>query len=307
MDCKICSKVFKSLNGLHKHLHVHNTSIAEYYYKHFPRYDKGNPSDYIIYKNYNQYFTSNFNSRESFILWAAENEDIEEVKDYCLKEILLRKERKSLVYIPTQVELKSLMLPSYFGLKKIFGSIENFTKECESLGLKRKFDYKTDFQLSDLPDSIFIDTREQKPLDLPVDTKIMKLPVGDYCPSTNIFDNVFIERKSVADLFGTLTNGIERFEREIAKAAELDLYLVVLVDGSYAETMDFSSNYGYKGKTNGKHIFHEIRDLMFKYDNIQFVFAGSRYRASELMLKIFQLRNQVRTLDLEFLKDLKLI
>jgi len=60
---------------------------------------------------------------------------------------------------------------------------------------------------------IFIDTREQTPLSF-ANSEVKKLIVGDYCPNDSFFCNLFVERKSIFDLAGTLTKGLERFERE---------------------------------------------------------------------------------------------
>jgi DNA excision repair protein ERCC-4 len=81
---------------------------------------------------------------------------------------------------------------------------------------------------------VLIDTREQRPLrfapELGVDCGVASLPTGDY--SVRGFTHLIaLERKSVADLIGTLTKGRERFE------AELDLltqfrWKAILVEGS---------------------------------------------------------------------------
>jgi DNA excision repair protein ERCC-4 len=80
---------------------------------------------------------------------------------------------------------------------------------------------------------ILIDTREQRPLrfapDLGVDCGVAKLDAGDYSVR-GFTEHIALERKSVADLIGTLTKGRERFE------AELDLltqfrWKAILVEG----------------------------------------------------------------------------
>ncbi|HKY41363.1 MAG TPA: ERCC4 domain-containing protein [Polyangiaceae bacterium] len=80
---------------------------------------------------------------------------------------------------------------------------------------------------------VLIDTREQRPLrfapDLGVDCGGATLPAGDY--SVRGFTALIaLERKSVADLVGTLTKGRERFENELDKLAEFR-WKAILVEG----------------------------------------------------------------------------
>lgn len=66
---------------------------------------------------------------------------------------------------------------------------------------------------------ILIDTREQTPLDFspyPCTTESTTLATADY--SVKGFEDILgIERKSEADLIGSLTKGRDRFERELAR------------------------------------------------------------------------------------------
>lgn len=44
--CKECNQEFKSDNALHKHIKAHRLSVADYYTKYHPRYNRlnGDPS-----------------------------------------------------------------------------------------------------------------------------------------------------------------------------------------------------------------------------------------------------------------------
>lgn len=75
---------------------------------------------------------------------------------------------------------------------------------------------------------ILIDTREQKPL---VDGAWLKLVVGDYT-TPQLLNKFHVERKSGEDLYGTLTKGNVRFRRELIRAADLEIKLVVLIEMS---------------------------------------------------------------------------
>lgn len=307
MNCKICNKDFLGHNGLHRHLKVHNISVKDYYYEHYPRYDKGSPGDIIVYKNYEQYFSSDFNNRESFTIWASDPSNKDEAISYCLDFLKKRIDRKNISFLPSQSECKSLIFPSYIGIEKLFGTLDNFFIATSEIGYKKRYNYSLAPEFNNDELKIFIDSREQLPLSFSLKTEVMKLPTGDYCPSKNLFCNVFVERKSIADLFGTLTQGIDRFKNEINKAIQLGFYLVIVIDGSFLETSEYIPKSKIKTKINSAHIFHEIRNLMNEFDNIQFVFSGNRLRASQIIEKIFRLKDQVRYLDLEYLKDRKII
>lgn len=76
---------------------------------------------------------------------------------------------------------------------------------------------------------IIVDTREQLPLFPGVKQTLL---VGDY--TTKLLHGVFhIERKSLADLYSTLTKGNQRFKRELFRAAYHRISIVVYVEGTY--------------------------------------------------------------------------
>lgn len=89
--------------------------------------------------------------------------------------------------------------------------------------------------MSKLPTIIF-DTREQKPLDfsnLPIrgvkqlEVERATLKTGDYTIK-GFEDSVCIERKSVGDLYGTLFQGRDRFEKEMERMLSFKhKYLVI--------------------------------------------------------------------------------
>ena len=66
--------------------------------------------------------------------------------------------------------------------------------------------------------TIVVDTREQNPLFSPCEWVVRKkLDVGDY--SIVGFESMItVERKSLADLYGTIGQGYDRFERELQRA-----------------------------------------------------------------------------------------
>lgn len=86
---------------------------------------------------------------------------------------------------------------------------------------------------------IVVDTREQKPLSFKHSsiTEVVNksLNVGDYgamFSSDDIIYPIVFERKSIADLYGTLSQGYSRFKKEIERSKEQRLQLIIIVEGN---------------------------------------------------------------------------
>lgn len=91
------------------------------------------------------------------------------------------------------------------------------------------------------PGTILIDTREQQPYTfagfradkrdgggpLVVDTETVGLSSGDYSLA-GYADRIAVERKSLNDLFGTLSQGRDRFERELTRLDAMPFAAVVV-------------------------------------------------------------------------------
>ncbi len=308
MICHICQREFSSIGGLHGHIKKsHEYSQENYYYEFEPRRDKFD-DELIVYKNLEQYRKSDFNSRDNLIEWLNHNYKNAEAKKYCMGLLVDRATRKSYFTLPSHIELKSLLAPSLLGFEKLYGSLNNFLRELGGHGIKSRFDYNVKPEFKENGNlEIFVDTREQLPLNFSCKTSRIKVPCGDYCPNENYFHNVFLERKSLADLAGTLGLGLERFTRELDKAKEMGFYIVVMIECLFSDVLHYTSTNKYSKKMTGAHLTHTIRDLSQKYDNLQWVCAGNRLRAADLTEKIFRLGMQVPFLDIEFLKDKKLI
>jgi ERCC4-type nuclease len=173
-------------------------------------------------------------------------------------------------------------------------------------GITKKYVYSQEPKFSNDIPSVLIDTREQFPIKFK-DSKLVKLSCGDYTTTGSLYSDVFIERKSLPDLVGTLTSGLDRFKREVKRASDLGYYLVVLVEDKFENALNWSPDNSFSKFANGKYIFYRIREISNEYENIQFVFADSRENAKNMMIKIFQLKDQVKFFDLEYLKDFKYI
>ena len=64
--------------------------------------------------------------------------------------------------------------------------------------------------------TIIVDSREQSPLPITFPTVTSGLPTGDYS-AVGMETDFTIERKSLSDLYGSLTSGRERFTRELQR------------------------------------------------------------------------------------------
>jgi ERCC4-type nuclease len=141
---------------------------------------------------------------------------------------------------------------------------------------------------------IYCDTREQNCLPFEVGDGVsevihMKLPYGDYAAGWEDKDGnhvefmpLFVERKGLGDLFGTLTSGMERFRREIARAKEDGVSLIIMVEGCFAEVKN-----GYEHSTvDGDTILKTLHTLWVKHD-VQYVLCNDRRDMRDTILHFF--------------------
>jgi len=94
--------------------------------------------------------------------------------------------------------------------------------------------------------SVVVDTREQRPLWDDPEVQRRRLRTGDYSLE-GYEDRMAIERKSVADLFGSLGKGRERFLREVRRLHGMPVSGIV-VEGNLARINSFDGSKGYRGR-----------------------------------------------------------
>jgi hypothetical protein len=301
--CQVCSTETGNFSALHRHIKKeHGLIPRDYYPLFFPRFDLFD-NEPIEFKDIKNYSSTDFSSKYNFLKWIAPGG--KEVQNYSINILKQRAEEKGTNLIPANVELKSLFAPNLSDYISMFGGVDGFKSVLEESGLKMKLEpVKPEFKTGVM--KIFVDTREQAPLTWP-SSEVKKLIVGDYCPSEEFFSGIFVERKSLYDLAGTLTSGLDRFKREIERAAELGLYLVVVTESSFVDAFDYSPKNSFSQRIGGAYLFNKIRLLMKDYNNIQFVFAPNRFRSVEMIESIFRMREAARTTDLEWCKDRNLI
>ena len=124
---------------------------------------------------------------------------------------------------------------------------------------------------------IIVDSREQAPFTFSheryqVTLETGTLSLGDYSLA-GLSDRVAVERKSLADLVMCLGRERERFERELARAAALDAFAVV-VEAGWLEL----AQGGYRGRLNPHAACQSVLAFSCRY-RLPFLFAGSRAAA----------------------------
>jgi len=128
---------------------------------------------------------------------------------------------------------------------------------------------------------IITDTREQTPL---WTDHVAALKTGDY--SILGFENkIAIERKSLIDLFGTLTHGHERFRKELARAEDMD-YFAIVIDGSLTKCLSKSFKGGKFTKMSGHVILKILCTLSVKY-GVRFYFCNNAVECCALIQTLF--------------------
>ena len=306
IKCRVCHEEFSAEQNLHKHIKVHKLYLAEYYQTYWPRYDKFD-AQIIRFRNKEQYLTTDFNSRDNLRKWVQQTDE-PTVRAYLKMALELRKERKKLIWTPTQVELRTAMMAPIQCYNQFFG---NYFALCEELGFKNKFSLEGSFDESNKPPfyTIYIDRREQKPLEFvhrPFEFATLRF--GDYACSNHDFTCTgYIERKAENDFAGTLSGGVERFCRELDRAVEEQAYVVVLVEQTLTNCLNPERQaqiFKRLKKANADFIFHNVRHIIQKYANVQFLFVADREEAAKMVERIFDSGCSYKTADLQYLHDI---
>lgn len=133
---------------------------------------------------------------------------------------------------------------------------------------------------------LLIDSREQSPLVFPkeINQEVIGLPFGDY---TAMIDGkqvpVAFDRKSLGDLYGTMTHGYERWKRCMAKAKDCGHKLILITEGTYS---DVEAGYSHSD-FSGDAMIKKLETLAVKYD-LEWWACESRQVMSKRILGTFQ-------------------
>jgi ERCC4-type nuclease len=132
---------------------------------------------------------------------------------------------------------------------------------------------------------ILSDTREQLPLDFNHDVIVQKLDVGDYgCQfKDGHIPNIFFDRKSISDLYGTMGKGYKRFKKCILRAQESDTTLMIIVEGSFTEVLK-----GYKfSQIRGVSMIMKLFTIWIRY-GVMTVYCKDREEMSRYISEFYQ-------------------
>lgn len=298
--CKECGEEFETERSLHAHIKKHKISLADYYEKHYPRTNLLTKKK-LKFKDKQSYFSRDFNNRAEMIKWL-DSCDLKEGHDWIYKTLKERIISKKLKMFPSHVELVTSECPDYHHIEKFRVSIRDI---CSELDIKNNYltekNLKKDVIKNPL---IFIDTREQKPLKFP-NSKVNKLAVGDYTLGGDLYSYSYVDRKSEGDFKSTMSQGYERFKREVEKVKALDSFLFVVVESSIDKIIEnnFKQSWGSKQCT---YIFHNMRELIQEYpENIQFIFTGSRSKSEGLIPTLLQIGKDISDLDIQYYLEKK--
>lgn len=302
MECLLCKQVFETDKSLHLHIaRKHRMRIEQYYRGFFPKFDLLT-NEAIKFKDKEFYFGSLFNSRENMVSYLKSH-PMERVQTI-LRILSLRKKIKNITYAPSSVEARTCMMPSPALVEHLK---LDYNACCEKVGLQPRYDYHNAPYLYDSIQgfNILVDSREQKPLDFGCETISCKLDYGDYTTRSH-YKKIFIERKSLADLCGTLSQGYDRVKREFDRCKELGGYIVVCVESPISLLMSFKSLPHTKAmKATPEFIAHRVREICQQYPCVQFLFLKNRDDMPSIIKQILMMKNDVRTIDLQFSYDCK--
>ena len=159
------------------------------------------------------------------------------------------------------------------------------------------------------PFSVIVDSREQSPwmfrnfkadarqnyLPLVVRTVTKGIKSGDYSIE-GFEDRVAVERKSLQDLYGTLSQGRERFERELARLNEMEVAAVVIEAG----WRTIIENPPEQSKLSPKTVFRSINAWEQEFRNVHWHPMWSRDMAER---KCFRILERFWTVEQRKLKE----
>jgi hypothetical protein len=307
--CKVDGKEFRDDKALHMALKGYGLNKVKYYQKYFERRDLLT-NELINFKTKEQYLNSDFNDKNNMKKWLKAQTP-EKAQEYCKELLIKRKEVKNLTYSPTQVELRTIMAPSIIFYNSIF---KDYYDICSSIGLENKFIYPNlvgDHFKNKLTnkDIIYVDTREQSWLKFNTPFEIKTLGFGDYaCSNDNC--GCFIERKSLSDFISTLSvKNFDRFKNEIEKAKKNNSYIIVMVEEKLTSALSFQylPHISKKIKATPEYIFHNVRELLQSYDNLQFLFVDGRSEMTRIIESIFASNCFYKKIDLQLAYDMKIL
>jgi hypothetical protein len=304
MKCAECGQDFESQRSLHAHLKAHKLSLEEYYEKHYPRFDAYS-GDRIRFKNLAHYEQQFFAHQSNLKPWFEKASDRDRV-DMINKLIKSKTSDKGLQLSPSTLYFQSYEIFNRLDME----SVTEWGEICLDNNWINIFyqNAPKDFWVQECQCELLVDTREQKPWSFgkmgSVSVKKQKLDFGDYTRA-DMHDGTFVERKSLQDFIGTITQNRDRFYEEMDRAVDMGCFMFVIVEASVDNIYNYNSNNKYRINLNL--LWHEIRELMTKYPkNLQLVFAQNRIGAEKITARILQNGRALWRVDVQHELDKRL-
>ena len=294
--CQIDQSVHEDVTALHAHLRRFRVKQADYYEHHFPRQNVATGAA-IRYKTHDQYFNQDLQDKNELKSWIKR--EPEKAKEWAINWLKKRREEKGLTYAPSQAELKTLLCPTMI----YYNSIGGYYNICRELGYQDRYDDEL-LKFVTLPKDAMIiqDTREQNALKLAAPTKIATVSEGDYALAPPNDKGVYIERKSLNDFCSSVCKGNARLRRELERATKKGYYIVMLVEDTIAnaQSIEYLPHTRHI-KASSSFIAKQMRDLLTDFPfSFQVLFIDGRIEAAQKLIKIFELGEQVKTVDLQW-------
>ena len=315
--CLIDNTEHESIEALHKYIRP-LMKQETYYLSYYKKICLGSGKP-ILFKNAEQYLSQDFIDKNQ--IKAFLKKEPVRGREWAVNWLKKRKEEKGLIYAPSQVELRSLSCPTM----AYFDSVGGYYNICRELGFKDRYVQYTEQNTAEMvkQDDICIicDTREQKPLELTCKTIKGTINVGDYALAEPHDKGIRIERKSISDFASSLNcrenirenkkkddtvfSNLERIDRELARAKEDGLYVVMLVENSLVDSLSFDYLPQMRwSRVKPQHVFKNLRDLLVKYPHtFQAVFADGRKEAARIALKILSMGEDVKKYDVQYMLE----
>lgn len=311
--CQLDQTPHPTREALHAHIRRFKLNQSDYYLAYHPRKDlsDGRP---IPFKTVDQYLSQDFVDKHSMNRWLKTGtpETVAWMKEWLHR----RKCEKRLVYAPSQVELKTLTGPSMAHFDVMGGYYATAKEMCFA---SRYYDDVPVFAPLAPDTTVIWDTREKTPVSLALPMEKATLNVGDYALKAPHDLGVRIERKSLGDFCGTLSdrplkgkNGeptgqtpLNRFREELTRAEKGGLYVIMVVEASLSDAQSFDHLPQTQWiRAKPAYILKNLRDLLVEFPtSFQALFVDGRIEMAQKLPRLFQLGHQVRSLDLHYLYE----
>jgi hypothetical protein len=126
--------------------------------------------------------------------------------------------------------------------------------------------------------------------------------IDKYSKTTKLTINNNIEKKSVSKKANNTNNKPKKAKKEIIR--DTSFFEEILQN---ALSFQYLPHISKKIKATPEYIFHNVRELLQEYDNLQFLFVDGRKEMTRLMETIFASKCFYKKIDLQLAYDMKVL